>query len=319
MNPDRLLDGRLKLRHLTLVTTIARAGSLSRTAEMLHVTQPVVSRSLQEMESILGVELFARGPRGVTATPAGEILVEHAYQVLGSLRAMGGRLHALETNGLDPVRVGTNLAGAHALLPRAIVRLKLDHPGLTVSVVEASGEELLSALRRDDVDLVLGRLQGDEIDGVPLRNIRLYEEPVRLVVRAGHPATEAGRLEIQDLMEYPWVLPGSGVLRTELADLFRARGLPAPHNLIECSTILTVDAILRESDAIAPLPLFIGATTADLAVLDTPLETVPGAIGVTLLRGRQPQHGARALLRYLRQVGDDLRSEATTYAMPGRA
>lgn len=317
MDPDRLLDGRLKLRHLILVTTVARAGTLIRAAEILHVTQPVVTRSLQETESILGVELFARGPRGVTATPAGEILIEHAYQVLGSLRAMGGRLRALETDALDPVRVGTNLAGAHALLPRAIVRLKLDHPDLTVSVIEASGEELLAGLRHNEIDLVVGRLHDDEVGGVPLRNIRLYEEPVRLVVRAGHPATRASR-EIQDLMDYPWVLPGDGLLRTELIGLFRARGLSPPRNLVECSTILTVDAIVRQSDAVAPLPLLLGASAPDLVVLDTAMETVPDAIGVTLLRGRDPSGGTRSLLRYLRAVGSDLHAETVTYAMSAR-
>src|ERR1043165_8017148 len=81
-NVDHFLDGRLKLRHLVLVTVVADEGTLVGAAKAMHVTQPVVTRSLQEIETITGVKLFARGPRGVRPTQYGDILIEHARAVV---------------------------------------------------------------------------------------------------------------------------------------------------------------------------------------------------------------------------------------------
>ncbi|MFC7585587.1 LysR family transcriptional regulator [Nonomuraea antimicrobica] len=62
----KLLDGRLKLRHLVLVDVLSTQGTVIGAARALHVTQPVVTRSLQDLEQVLGVALYDRGPRGLT-------------------------------------------------------------------------------------------------------------------------------------------------------------------------------------------------------------------------------------------------------------
>src|SRR5882724_13388004 len=99
MDADRLLDGRLKLRHLVLVATIAEQGSVVRAAERLRVTQPVVTRGLRELEAILGVELFDRGPRGVTPTIYGSAFLTHAQAVLTQVRQAGQHITELRRAG----------------------------------------------------------------------------------------------------------------------------------------------------------------------------------------------------------------------------
>jgi len=320
MEPERLLDGRLKLRHLTLVTTIAEQGTLLRTAQVLHVTQPVVTRSLREVETVLGVELFTRGPRGVRPTPAGEILIDHAHRVLGNIRSAGIRIGELQRVGLEPVRVGTNLAGAYALIPNALVDLKRDHPKLPVTVVEGGSEELTTQLRRSDVDLLVGRLQPrSDTTQEPLRRLRLYDEPVRLVVRAGHPALGADERNLEHLLAHPWILPNApSPLRSEIDDLFRARDLPLPDDIIECSTILTVQAILTATDAIAPLPVLIGHRTPGLEVLDTELDTVPRAIGITTLAGAVQPTSVQRFIAKLLTAAQDLEQEIAAATRPRR-
>lgn len=91
MVTDRLLDGRVKIRHLVLVTAIADEGTLVRAAESLHITQPVVTRGLREVEEVLGVPLFERLPRGVRPTQYGHSFIERARSVLAELRAAGRR------------------------------------------------------------------------------------------------------------------------------------------------------------------------------------------------------------------------------------
>ncbi|NHI11864.1 LysR family transcriptional regulator [Streptomyces sp. KO7888] len=87
MEMPRLLDGRLKFRHLVLIDALSRQGSVVGAAGELHVTQPAATRSLHELEDILGVPLFERGPRGVTPTVFGEAFTRHAQALLLELEA----------------------------------------------------------------------------------------------------------------------------------------------------------------------------------------------------------------------------------------
>ncbi|KUN29669.1 hypothetical protein AQJ23_02615 [Streptomyces antibioticus] len=297
MNVDHFLDGRLKLRHLVLVTVVADEGTLVGAAKAMHVTQPVVTRSLQEIETIMGVKLFARGPRGVRPTQYGEILIEHARTVVGNVRTAAERIHELQRLGMEPVRVGTNLAGAYSLLPQTLIRLKKAHPHLTVSVVEAMPEDLALQLARGEVDVLVGRLQPSSLRA-SLRHVRLYDEPVRLVVRREHPSLGTPTGGIEDLMDLPWILPGRKTqLRQEIDELFDRRGLPLPANIIECSTILTLRTVLLETDAVAPLPMLIGARDPLLDMLPLVLETVPREIGITTLADRSPSASTRLLIK----------------------
>ncbi|BAH36660.1 LysR family transcriptional regulator [Rhodococcus erythropolis] len=296
MDSQRLFDGRLKIRHLVLLTTLADEGSMVGAAEVLRVTQPAITRAVREAEAVLEVSLFDRKPRGVLPTQFGEIFLESARTVLNNLRNAADHIDELQRVGARPVRVGTNLAGAYSLLPQALVALKKTQPNLSVSVIEGLPEELATSLARDEIDLVVGRL-----DPSGFRNgahhIRLYDEPVRIVVRQDHPAVQRHEQSIEDLMDYPWILPGRPTqLRDELDELFSREGLGLPHNIIECSTILTLRSILIGTDAIAPLPMLIGAGDEQLTMLTTSLETVPRSIGITMPADRSLSASARSLI-----------------------
>lgn len=301
MRPLDLLNGRLKLRHLVLVVAVAEHGSVLRAAEHLHLAQPAATRSLREVEGILGVELFTRGPRGVTPTLFGDAFTEHARAVLAELRRAGERITGLADGEVGTVTIGTLLAGSNVLLPRAIAALKAERPGITVIVQEATFDAQVPRLLDGEIDLILGRLNPiDDLRG--LRQITLYGEPVRLVARRGHPARSRPGLGLADLLDYPWVLPlERTALRSELEQVFRAEGLVLPGNLVECTSVLTVRTLIRDTDMIAALPELVGRTDADIAPLPVPLETVRRQVGVTLPAHRAPTPSARIMLDHLRR------------------
>ena len=299
MNPQRMFDGRLKIRHLILLTTLADEGSMVRAAEVLRVTQPAITRAVREAEDVLSATLFERKPRGMAPTEFGEIFLESARTALNSLRAAAESIDEMQRVGVRPVRVGTNLAGAYSLLPQALVALKRDHPKLSVSVIEELPEDLATCLARDEIDLVVGRLDPQGYS-TATHSIRLYDEPVRAVVRRGHPAADLENPDIRDLLDYPWILPARPTqLRHELDELFAREGLGLPQNIIECSTILTLRPILISTDAIAPLPMLIGARDEHLTLLLTSLATVPRSIGITMPSDRSLSASARSLIDVL--------------------
>ncbi|WP_285619269.1 LysR substrate-binding domain-containing protein [Actinoallomurus iriomotensis] len=301
-----LLNGRLKLRHLVLVVAIADQGSVLRAAEHLRLAQPAVTRSLREVESILAVELFTRGPRGMTPTLFGEAFVEHARSVLAELRRAGERITGLADGAVGTVTIGTLLAGSNVLLPRAIAALKRDRPGITVIVQEATFDVLVPRLMDGEVDLVVSRL--NPIDDIPeLCQVDLYSEPVRLVARAGHPARSRPDLRLADLLDYPWVLPlQRTALRQELEQVFRDRGLPLPADLVECTSILTVRSLVQDTDTIAALPELVATAGGGIAPLPVPLDQVRRRVGVTMPARRPPTPSARLMLGHLREQAAEL-------------
>jgi DNA-binding transcriptional LysR family regulator len=303
------LDGRFKLRHLTLVTTIAEQGSLVGAAGALHVTQPVITRGLREAEDVLGVTLFDRGPRGVTPTVYGELLIEHARAVLANLRRVDESIDHIRRAGDRPVRVGTNLAGAYTLLPRALVAFKAERPTIGLTVIEGVPEDLVKKLRRNEVDFLVGRLPPTPSEA-DLYQSRLYDEPVRIVVRRGHPALATAEPDLGELARYPWIVPGRpALLRDELDELFEERGLEPPLNVIECVTLLTIRAVLATTDALAPLPMLVGAGDDALDMLPTVLDTVPQTIGITCLADRALSDSARSLISKLRKAARAIERE----------
>lgn len=308
VNNQRLLDGRLKLRHLTLVDALSEQGSVVGAAAQLRVTQPVLTRALRELEDILGVELYERRPRGVVPTLYGEAFTEHARAVLAQLVQAGRDVAELAAAGRGTVTVGTHLAGSNLLLPRAIARLKAHRPHLTAVIHEATPEALLTDLQAGRVDVIVGRLGRPSVRGV--RTQRLYDEPVRLVTRRDHPAHAVAHPQLDDLVGYPWVLPGpETALRGELERAFLRRDVPLPDNRVECTSILTLRTLLLETDTVAALPVLIAADDARLAALALSLEPVSQTVGVSLPAGRTPSPSTQALLTELRRVAADLRAQ----------
>ncbi|MCD5344821.1 LysR substrate-binding domain-containing protein [Agromyces sp. S2-1-8] len=301
MATDRLLDGRLKIRHLVLVTTIADEGTLVRAAEALHITQPVVTRGLREAEEILGVPLFERLPRGVTPTEYGRPFIERARSVLAELRVAGEEVRLLQSGQLGTVTVGTHLAGSNLLLPRAIAGLKREHPRLTVVVREGTPDTLQQLLLAGDLDLTVGRLSSS----VPVRleQERLHQEPIRLVARAGHPVHHRSTA-LADLVAYPWIFPvAQTALRAELEAVFFHEGLPLPADRVECTSMLTLRNLLVTTDVIAALPMFVAVDDKELRLLPTALSSIRRSVGVTMPKDRAPSAAAAALLAHLREEG----------------
>lgn len=303
---DRLLDGRLKLRHLVVLTRIAEHGSLVRSAEYLHVTQPVITRALKELEGILGVSLFDRGPRGLTPTVYGAAFIEQARTIVGQVRQAGRQISELADAESGTVHVGTHLAGSNLLLPRAIARIKAERPRVTVVVHEATPDVLLAALRAGDLDLTVGRITPVE-EGTAVEQVTLYVEPVRLVTRPGHPAHVLAVQSLAELAQYPWILPvEQTALRYELERAFLGAGVSLPQNRVECTSILTLRTLLIESDFIAALPTLIAYADPSLAVLPIELETLRRPVGLTVVSGRFRTPTCLAFMTVLSDVAGEI-------------
>ncbi|WP_033294095.1 LysR substrate-binding domain-containing protein [Amycolatopsis jejuensis] len=294
-----LLGSGLKLRHLVFVTAVADESSIVGAARVLHVTQPVVTRTIRDVEEILGVPLFERLPRGTVATIYGESFISHARAVLAQLRHATRDLELLSRAELGTVAVGTHLAGSAILLPRAIATLKSLHPTLTVKVVEGTQDILRRSLLTGTLDVILGRLTATAPEGTV--QDRLYSEPVRFVAREGHPLHRRKHTTLPEMVDYPWVLPGEETtLRAELEQLFVGAEVTMPRNVVECTSPLTLQELLLTTDAVGVIPELVAERSPGIKALPAEPTSVRQAVGMTMSALRPLSPGAQALAAQLR-------------------
>jgi len=188
----------MDLDQLRTLVAAAETGSLSRAASLRHLSQPALSLQLKALEEEAGVRLFHRSRRGVTPTRAGELLLEHARRVLRGVRLAEAEL--AEHRGLErgSLRLGATDAAATGILPEAFARYHRLYPGIEVAVEVAGTGELVEALRRGDLDLVLGTFP---VGDASLESRVLLTEQLRLVLPGGRSIRALPRL----LAEIPFI------------------------------------------------------------------------------------------------------------------
>lgn len=210
-------------RRLMIFRSVARTGSISAAARELGWTQPAVSQHLGALEREAGTTLLLRGPRGVTLTEAGRLLLARADAVAGQLHMAGEELAAVASLRRGTVRLAAYPSALATLVPRAIAALQERSADVDVALVEAEPPEALDLLTRGDADLALV-FGYDRGAGLPstLRRQVAGEESVHLVVPSGSPYA-AGPVTLAALAGEPWIA-GCVRCRAHLLALCHAAG-----------------------------------------------------------------------------------------------
>jgi LysR family pca operon transcriptional activator len=159
----------VQLRHLRCFVAVAQERHLARAAKRLALSQPAVSKTLSELEAIVGTRLVERskaGRRGVQGlTPAGEQLLAHALRVLEALDASAQAVAPASGVRIERLRIGALPSVAPALLPSALARLRDGWPSVQIMVKSAANAALLDELRAGELDLVVGRMSDPRLMG----------------------------------------------------------------------------------------------------------------------------------------------------------
>lgn len=191
MESDRWLG--LDLRHLVALKAIADEGSFGRAAERLGYTQSAVSQQIAALERIVGLRLLERpgGPKPVSLTEAGRILLRHAEAIEARLLAAKADMAALEAGDAGRVRVGTFQSVGAKIIPTLLRRFAETHPEVEIVLSESQNEdELLTMVERGELDLTFWTLP---VIGGPYEAVELLRDPYVLVVPASSPLAQLER------------------------------------------------------------------------------------------------------------------------------
>ncbi|WP_208991300.1 pca operon transcription factor PcaQ [Pseudovibrio sp. Tun.PSC04-5.I4] len=224
---------RLKLRHLEAFVEVSRQNSVSRAADVLHLTQPAVTRTIRELEEICGQPLIEKDGRGIRITHYGEVFLKHAGTSLAAARNGINALTQLNHSDGPMVRVGALPTVAASLIPQAVKSFLDTGMRNRLHIVTGENHVLLDQLRNGELDLVMGRLPAPEnMQGLVFEPH--YRERVVFAVDKDHPLAAKSQISVNELNAFPLLLPSAtSIIRPFVDRLFIEQGIPEPDQAIE--------------------------------------------------------------------------------------
>jgi DNA-binding transcriptional LysR family regulator len=300
----------LKTRQLALLVSLDEERTLARAAAATDLTQPAASKLLSQVEKLLDVKLFERSARGMAPTCYGEILVRHARTALSGLGLAREEITALKSGLTGRATIGTGLTPGTHIVPTAIARVKQRYPRLLLGIEIDPSRQLVQRLLQGQLDIVVGRVLeagcADELVYEPLAT----DEPHAIIAGAEHPLARRQGLDLEDLIDQPWILPPEGnLVRERLFSTCIQRGLAPPTNIVETLSLPAITSLLQQSNYVVALPEQAVQPCCKAGILKVLVRNLPlgiGGFGLVTRRHHKLSPGAQLLFNTVREVGKEL-------------
>jgi DNA-binding transcriptional LysR family regulator len=295
METDRWLG--LDLRHLVALKAIADEGSFGRAAERLGYTQSAVSQQIAALERIVGLRLMERpgGPRPISLTEAGTILLRHADAIEARLQAAKADMNALEAGDAGRLRVGTFQSVGAKIIPRLLRSFSESHPQVEVVLRESQDEsELLEMIERGALDMTFWTLP---VAGGPYESVELLRDPYVLVVPAGSPLAALKRPPtLKEISLQPLVGFNQCSAMAHVDAQLSAAGR-APNYVFRSDNNGTVQGLVGAGVGVSVSPrLTVDEDDPSIEVIDLQGRVEPRVIGLVWHRDRHRSAAAEAFV-----------------------
>jgi LysR family cyn operon transcriptional activator len=201
-----IVSGGVELRHLRYFRALAEAGSFTRAAAEIGLTQPTLSQQIAQLERELGMPLITRGRREWRLTQAGELVLQYSRRVIGDLSALRRSLDELSNLRRGSLTVAVLPVFAQRLLPIALANFHQAHPEIRVSILEMTVDEMAKALAQGDIDVGIGCLG----TSLKLKGAILFSEELVAILPQNDPLAERSFVTVAELAKRPVIVPPPG-------------------------------------------------------------------------------------------------------------
>ncbi|HPD93732.1 MAG: LysR family transcriptional regulator [Rhodobacter sp.] len=295
------LTAYVRWRHLRVLTAVVTCGSATAAARSLGMRQPAVSQALRDLAGFVPVPLFVRRSAGLDALPAALALAALWARIEAELRALPALLADAARGLSGRVAVGMMPFSAQPAVMAAFGTLTRAHPNLRLLGVPGNYTALTEALRRREIDLILGLLrQPAPVPGFV--ETRLGTERYTLIARRDHPI-HAAPVTIETLARQRWVVAPHGTpLRRYFDTVFRRMGAVPPAQSYEIWSFSDAEQMIVDSDSLALLSYSrdrLDRLRPDLRAVAFDLPDAAVAMGATRLGDAPPSPAVAAFLAAL--------------------
>lgn len=290
---------RVKLRDLHILLAVAQSGNMSRAADRLAISHPVVSKTITDLEYALGVRLLDRTAHGTEPTAYGRALLSCGTIVFDELRRGVQEIAFLSDPTTGELRIGSASPYIDGLVPNVIARVAKKFPRIQFHVTETDAVSLCGMLRERKLDLVLGRVP-NSIYGEDLSSEFLFQDCMHVVASAKSPWSRRRRINLAELSDEPWLMPESdNIAMVLISEAFRSVGLTPPRPQVISNSITFRIRLIETGQFIAILPdssLRFGASRPQIKILPVRLRLkAPPAVAISL-KNRTPNPVAKLFI-----------------------
>ena len=310
----------LDVKRLRVLREVSVRGSFSAAAESLAYTQSAISQQIAALERETGAVLVERNARGVRLTESGRALVRHADVILARLADAEAELEAIAGVRGGRIRLVSFPSAGATIAPRAIGAFRERHPGVEVTLEPREPHEGLDCVKNGDCDIAITVEAGFEpIVDKAIERHHLLDDPMYVLVPAGHPAARRSAIKLTDLAEDNWIMGTTGRCPDGLI-LLRA-----------CQAAGFEPRVAFQSDDYVAIQGFVAAGVGVCLIPDLALVTVRDDVVIRPLHGR-PLHrhviaatlaggfvspACTAMLAILAEVGAEFEATNKTLALAG--
>lgn len=220
----------LSVKHLRAIVALARYGSFIAAASFLRISQPGLSRIIQQAESLLGVKLFARGTRSLSQTEAGREFVPVAEKLLGELSQQLQKVRTLDGEMRGQLIIASLMSISHRILPAALVEFRKQHPKMHIHVREGLASSVFENVRSGLADFGVGSAIGLN-EGISVESVA--NEACYIVLPRRHRFGRFGALRLKEIADEPMIsMPTDSGLRRTIDLVANAQGIVLNHSII---------------------------------------------------------------------------------------
>jgi LysR family transcriptional regulator, regulator for genes of the gallate degradation pathway len=295
---------RLTTAQLSALAAFAEHGGFTRAARASGIAEPTLHRAARSLERTLELPLFEKTSFGIRPTRDAEMFARHVRLVFTELAQARSDVDALSGGSSGKTVIGAMPLARSFIVPSAVMAFMRKHPEHSVSVMEGPYEHLFASLQSGETDFLIGALRpARSAPGVTQEH--LFNDPLSIAVRAGHPLAGRKRLRPADLVRYPWIAPReTSPLRAQFDELFSTAGVAPPAHPVQCNSLIAARAFLLESDCMmlsSAHQIHYELRAGLLVGIAHPQGHVVRSIGLTTRRNWQPTRAQTSLLQLIRE------------------
>lgn len=231
---------------------VAQRGSVRKAAETLHLTAAAVNQQILNLESMVGVPLFDRLPRGMQLNTAGEIMLAAVRRGQRDFDNALAQVEDLRELRRGHVNLGVSHSSAESLIPNVIARLMDSHPGVTYNVRSGNGATLLRWVANGEVDVAYCLRRALPPPGV--EEVRAWPQRLGAVTAPGHPLLQGGSgktVRLRDCLGYPLVLMAQDMELSAMARLIEPRLHGDVRPMVETSSVAMARTLVARGQPVA--------------------------------------------------------------------
>ncbi|MEU8842094.1 LysR substrate-binding domain-containing protein [Streptomyces roseus] len=254
------------IKKLRILRTLADRGTVTATAEALHMTPSAVSQQLTNLARQVGVPLLEAQGRRVRLTDAAHLVLRHAEAVFAQLERADAELAGYLAGEVGEVRIGAFSTAVPVLVVPAVAALRRSHPGVEVRVRETEAAQSYELLAAGAVDLALSLAAHAPTARDPrFTRITLLEDPLDVALPPDHPLAAAPALRLADLSGDPWIYGGSGPWQEIARNACEAAGF-VPEQAHSASGWTAILAMVEAGMGVALVPRMVSSRASGVAV-----------------------------------------------------